>query len=124
MAGPITEAVCQVLLRQAIAFWYMRTRNDLGAHRLARRLEDAARDAAHEDHRVDRHDADAREQARRRAEHEERGRAAREHEQRPTLIARRFATIGEISRGKRDADEGQRLGETDQAEGERVVRDP
>src|SRR5688572_8661380 len=98
-------------------------RDDLGAERLPCRLEDAPRDAAREDDGVDGHDPDAREQTRGRAEGDEGRRATGEDEQHRDTDRAPVATVGEISGGKRDADEGQRLGEPDEAERERVARE-
>ena len=83
-----------------------------------------ARDTADEDHGIDRHDAHADEQARRGAEHVQGDRAVGEDEERGDADRAPVSPIGEVAGGKGDADEGERFGETDEAEGERVVSEP
>jgi hypothetical protein len=58
-----------------------------------------------------------------RAEGEEGEGAAGEHHQRCDGDGAPVPAVGEVARRQRDGDERQRLGEADEAEGERIVRD-
>ena len=101
-----------------------RPRHELGAERRAGRLEKAAGDAAEEDDEIDRPDASRMQHAGLDREPEQRERAAQQGDQATTARSRsRGIAIREVARRQGEPDERQRLGQADEAERQRVVRE-